>query len=43
MLKRLSGGRDNTGWDRFVNRIDAEWEIAVGRARALGAAFRKIP
>ena len=40
LLRELEGNRDDNGWDRFVNRVEAEWEIALGRARAVGAAFR---
>jgi glycosyltransferase involved in cell wall biosynthesis len=30
---------DLKAWERFSNRIEAEWDIAVGKARAIGAAF----
>ena len=32
---------DPKAWDRFANRVEAEWEIAISRARALGAALYK--
>ncbi|NDV61787.1 glycosyltransferase family 4 protein [Puniceicoccales bacterium CK1056] len=31
---------DIKSFDRFANRIEAEWEIAISRARAIGVALR---
>lgn len=31
---------DPKSWERFSNRIEAEWEIAISRARAIGSALR---
>lgn len=31
---------DLKAWERFSNRIEAEWDIAIGKARAIGAAFQ---
>lgn len=42
LLKTESAGRDVPAWTRFTNRIEAEWDLAVGRARAVGAAFKKV-
>lgn len=33
--------RDLDAWARFSHRLEAEWDLAVGRVRAVGAAFRK--
>ena len=30
---------DLNGWSRFMNRLEAEWDLALGRARALGASI----
>jgi len=38
--REMEGKRFDNGWDRFVHRVEAEWEIALGRARAVGAAFK---
>jgi glycosyltransferase involved in cell wall biosynthesis len=32
---------DMPGWTRFISRMEAEWDLALGRARAVGAAFKK--
>lgn len=31
---------DMPAWGRFVSRLEAEWELALGRARAVGASLR---
>ncbi|MFO7726401.1 MAG: glycosyltransferase [Oceanipulchritudo sp.] len=38
--REMGGKRSASGWDRFINRVEAEWEITIGRARAVGAAFK---
>jgi hypothetical protein len=32
---------DLPGWTRFMSRMEAEWDLATSRARAVGAAFKK--
>lgn len=33
--------KDMPAWTRFMSRMEAEWDLALGRARAVSAAFRK--
>jgi glycosyltransferase involved in cell wall biosynthesis len=39
LIEEDSSRPDLNGWSRFMKRLDAEWELALGRARALGASF----
>lgn len=32
---------DMSSWTRFISRMEAEWDLALGRARAVGAAFKQ--
>lgn len=41
LIRKERGERDLPGWTRFMNRLEAEWDLGIGRARALGAAFQK--
>jgi len=33
--------KDMPTWTRFISRMEAEWDLALGRARAFGAAIRR--
>lgn len=32
---------DMPAWTRFINRLEGEWDLALGRARAVGAVFKR--
>jgi 1,2-diacylglycerol 3-alpha-glucosyltransferase len=32
---------DMPTWTRFISRMEVEWDLALGRARAVGAAFKR--
>ena len=41
ILEREPAQADLNAWTRVINRIEAEWDLAVGHVRALGASLSK--